>query len=89
MHRLSIAALLVASLALPGCIFAYGTDREDWDDGTSSADCCGDCAQMEHVEHRLALMETHLKHECKANCPYCKAEAPAAAGQAQPQPSTK
>jgi hypothetical protein len=88
MHRLSIAALLVASLALPGCIFAYGTDRDDWDDDSSSTSCCNDCAQMEHAEHRLAVIEAHLKHECKANCPYCKAEAPAA-GEVQAKPATK
>jgi len=88
MHRLSIAALLVATLALPGCIFAYGTDKDDWDHEDYSGNCCEDCTQMQHVEHKVAMMENHLKHECKANCPYCKAEAPAA-GQAQPQPSTK
>ena len=76
MHRLSLAALIVATLALPGCIFAYGTDREDWDDGElARGDCCDDCEHMQHVEHRVAMMESHLKHECKESCPYCKAEA--------------
>ncbi|HVQ26138.1 MAG TPA: hypothetical protein VMV01_13215 [Planctomycetota bacterium] len=86
MRKAFFAVATLSTLALPGCIFAYGTDRDDWDDNMSSSSCCSSCEQMEHAEKRLSLIEHHLKGDCKANCPFCKpgetaeskAEAPAA-----------
>ena len=86
MRKALFAMAIVSTLALPGCIFAVGTGKDDWDDDMVSSDCCNGCEQMEHVEKRLSLIEHHLKGDCKANCPFCKpgetaeskAEAPAA-----------
>ena len=84
MRKALIAVATLSTLALPGCIFAYGTDKDDWD-GMSSSSCCSNCEQMEHVEKRLSLIEHHLKGDCKANCPFCKpGETPAPKGEAAP-----
>ena len=71
MHKSMIAAVALAALSLPGCVFAIGTD-DDWDDGEYS-DCCTDCSQMEHCQKRLNVIEHHLKGDCKTDCPFCKA----------------
>jgi hypothetical protein len=71
MRKALFALATLSTLALPGCIFAYGTDKGDWDDMSSSS-CCANCEQMEHAEKRLSLIEHHLKGDCKANCPFCK-----------------
>ena len=81
MHRLSIAAILLSTLALPGCIFAIGADKHHWHDGmTTSEDCgscdssdsSGNCESMQHMQAQLNLIEQHLKGQCKPDCPYCK-----------------
>jgi len=72
MRKALFAMAIVSTLALPGCIFAVGTGKDDWDDDMVSSDCCNGCEQMEHVEKRLSLIEHHLKGDCKANCPFCK-----------------
>jgi len=75
MRKALFAVLTLSTLALPGCIFAIGTDRGDWEDedeGIFSSDCCENCQQMNHVEHRVTVIERHLKGECKPDCPLCK-----------------
>jgi len=99
MHKLSITALLFTSLALPGCIFAVGGTRHGWDgsrdDDACRMGCCDDCAQLEHVEHRLDLIEAHLQGQCKSGCPFCKPPAGTtpgsapASGQAEAKPAGK
>jgi hypothetical protein len=79
MHKVAFATILLASLALPGCIFAVGTDT--WDDG-ATAGCCGDCPQMHHAEKRLSALEHHAKGDCKAGCVMC--EKPEAKADAKP-----
>jgi hypothetical protein len=69
MHKFAFTTVMLASLALPGCIFAVGT--EGWDDGDDDS-CCGECAQMTHAEKRLSVLEHHAKGDCKAECPLCK-----------------
>lgn len=91
MRKALFALVTLSTLALPGCIFAIGTDKHDWDDGIVSSDCCDECQRMQHVEKRLAVIERHLKGECKPDCPLCKkAEAkPKAEAQAEAKPAAK
>ena len=83
MRKALFAVLTLSTLALPGCIFAYGTGRGDHDDeGIFSSDCCENCQRMQHVEKRLSVIERHLKGECKPDCPLCKQADAAAEGKA-------
>lgn len=84
MHRLSIAAVLISMLALPGCILAFGGGgggHNRWHDGMMMDDECDDCdmgsscPQMAHMQAQIDAIERHLRGECKDDCPCCKSAA--------------
>jgi hypothetical protein len=91
MRKALFAALTPSTRALPGCIFAIGSGKGDKDDGIFSSECCDNCQQMLHVEHRLSVIEHHLKGDCKPDCPFCKKPDAAAEGKpaAEAKPAAK
>ena len=67
-----LAGVVLATLALPGCVFAYEEETDTWHSrGLIGSDCCEDCTRMAVLEHQVHTMEHHLAGDCAADCPYC------------------